>query len=92
MLGYAVDLWALGVIAFELFTGVPPFNDDTKELVFQHILDRGSLYRHDISVVISVSDIPWPEEGALTDASVDLVDRLLDVDSDSRPHASGSSR
>ncbi|KAI3355402.1 hypothetical protein L3Q82_018247, partial [Scortum barcoo] len=38
---------ALGVCLFEFLTGVPPFNDETPQLVFQNILNR---------------DIPWPEE------------------------------
>jgi serine/threonine protein kinase len=41
--GSPVDLWALGVCAFELMTGLPPFNDETKEKVFEHILSRGAL-------------------------------------------------
>ncbi|CAG5896118.1 unnamed protein product [Menidia menidia] len=41
-----VDWWALGVCLFEFLTGVPPFNDETPQLVFQNILNR---------------DIPWPE-------------------------------
>jgi serine/threonine protein kinase len=41
--GTAVDMWSLGVCAFELMTGIPPFNDETKEKVFQHILDRSEL-------------------------------------------------
>jgi len=36
-----VDWWALGVCLFEFLTGVPPFNDETPELVFQNILNRG---------------------------------------------------
>lgn len=40
--GPSVDLWALGVCAFEFFTGTPPFNDDSIELIFQHILDLGA--------------------------------------------------
>ncbi|XP_041669988.1 serine/threonine-protein kinase greatwall isoform X2 [Cheilinus undulatus] len=44
---YMVDWWALGVCLFEFLTGVPPFNDETPQLVFQNILNR---------------DIPWPEE------------------------------
>jgi len=39
--GTAVDWWALGICMFEFLTGVPPFNDQTPELVFQNILKRG---------------------------------------------------
>jgi len=39
--GAAVDWWALGVCLFEFLTGVPPFNDQTPEAVFQNILKRG---------------------------------------------------
>eukprot|EP01105_Mastigella_eilhardi_P013559 TRINITY_DN308_c0_g1_i5.p1 TRINITY_DN308_c0_g1~~TRINITY_DN308_c0_g1_i5.p1 ORF type:complete len:1333 (+),score=319.09 TRINITY_DN308_c0_g1_i5:117-4001(+) len=38
--GPAVDWWALGVMIYEFLTGVPPFNDETPELVFQRILNR----------------------------------------------------
>lgn len=38
-----VDWWALGVCLFEFLTGVPPFNDETPQLVFQNILNRGVL-------------------------------------------------
>lgn len=44
-----VDWWALGVCLFEFLTGVPPFNDETPQLVFQNILNRGgfrSVQRH----------------------------------------------
>ena len=39
----AVDWWSLGVCLYEFLTGVPPFNDDTPELVFSHIMQRGEL-------------------------------------------------
>ena len=38
----SVDWWALGVCLFEFLTGVPPFNDETPEAVFQNILNRGN--------------------------------------------------
>ena len=38
----AVDWWSLGVCLYEFLTGVPPFNDDTPELVFSHIMERGN--------------------------------------------------
>ena len=39
--GAPVDWWALGVCLFEFMAGVPPFNDETPEAVFQNILKRG---------------------------------------------------
>ena len=36
-----VDWWSLGVCLYEFLTGVPPFNDDTAELVFSRIMKRG---------------------------------------------------
>src|SRR5690606_28023793 len=45
----AVDLWAMGVCLFEFLAGVPPFNDESEERVFEHIMNR---------------DIPWPEAEA----------------------------
>ena len=38
--GTSVDMWALGICAFEFLTGCPPFNDTSIELIFQRILDR----------------------------------------------------
>lgn len=36
----SLDWWSLGVMMFEFLTGVPPFNDDTVEKVFENILER----------------------------------------------------
>ena len=41
--GPAVDWWSLGVCLFEFLTGLPPFNDETPELVFSNILSRGTV-------------------------------------------------
>ncbi|XP_034022340.1 serine/threonine-protein kinase greatwall isoform X2 [Thalassophryne amazonica] len=61
-----VDWWALGVCLFEFLTGVPPFNDETPQLVFQNILNR---------------DIPWPEgEEELPDCSRNAIEILLTMD------------
>jgi serine/threonine protein kinase len=38
--GAAVDWWALGVCLFEFLVGVPPFHDESEELVFENIFNR----------------------------------------------------
>jgi len=56
----------LGVILFEFLTGIPPFNDDSPEQIFQNILNR---------------DIPWPQNGdEISESAHDLIDQLLSVD------------
>ncbi|KAM6215007.1 serine/threonine-protein kinase greatwall isoform 4-T4 [Rhynchocyon petersi] len=68
--GPAVDWWALGVCFFEFLTGIPPFNDETPQQVFQNILKR---------------DIPWPEgEEKLSDNAQNAVDILLTMDDTKR--------
>nr|XP_020656890.1 serine/threonine-protein kinase greatwall [Pogona vitticeps] len=68
--GHAVDWWALGVCLFEFLTGIPPFNDETPQQVFQNILKR---------------DIPYPEgEEKLSDNAQSAIDILLTIDSTKR--------
>ncbi|CAL8294020.1 unnamed protein product [Lota lota] len=63
---FMVDWWALGVCLFEFLTGVPPFNDETPQLVFQNILNR---------------DIPWPEgEEELSENARNAIEILLTMD------------
>ncbi|KAL4630941.1 serine/threonine-protein kinase greatwall [Arapaima gigas] len=63
---FRVDWWALGVCLFEFLTGVPPFNDETPQLVFQNILNR---------------DIPWPDgEEELSPNSRNAIEILLTMD------------
>ncbi|KAL4225780.1 hypothetical protein ACF0H5_016469 [Mactra antiquata] len=71
--GPSVDWWALGVCMFEFLTGVPPFNDQTPDLVFENILKR---------------DIPWPEDDeALSTYCREAIEKLLTLDPDKRPKA-----
>ncbi|XP_077592631.1 serine/threonine-protein kinase greatwall [Stigmatopora nigra] len=65
-----VDWWALGVCLFEFLTGVPPFNDETPQLVFQNILSR---------------DIPWPEgDEELSEHARNAIEILLNMDKTKR--------
>ncbi|KAK9953661.1 hypothetical protein ABG768_017639 [Culter alburnus] len=67
---FMVDWWALGVCLFEFLTGVPPFNDETPQLVFQNILNR---------------DIPWPDgEEELTQNARNAIEILLTMDTNKR--------
>ncbi|XP_014218593.1 serine/threonine-protein kinase greatwall [Copidosoma floridanum] len=71
--GPAVDWWALGVCLFEFCTGVPPFNDESPQAVFDNILAR---------------DVPWPEgEETLSANAIDAIDSLLTLDQHTRPTA-----
>nr|CAD7604617.1 unnamed protein product [Timema genevievae] len=71
--GSAVDWWALGVCLFEFMTGIPPFNDETPQAVFNNILSR---------------DIPWPEgEDGLSRGAQAAIDALLTLDPKARPDA-----
>ncbi|XP_067863264.1 serine/threonine-protein kinase greatwall isoform X1 [Heptranchias perlo] len=64
--GSAVDWWALGVCLFEFLTGIPPFNDETPQQVFQNILNR---------------DIPWPEgEEELSKNAHNAIEILLTIE------------
>jgi serine/threonine protein kinase len=47
-----VDWWAVGVTLFEFLTGIPPFNDETPEKIFQNIFNRG-IFNIDISIFLS---------------------------------------
>ncbi|VDK37204.1 unnamed protein product [Taenia asiatica] len=67
----AVDWWALGVILFEMITGVSPFADDSLEEIFDHIIKL---------------DIPWPNReetelgkgGGISPEAEDLIRGLLE--------------
>ncbi|XP_055590107.1 serine/threonine-protein kinase greatwall [Uranotaenia lowii] len=71
--GPAVDWWALGVCLYEFMTGVPPFNDETPQKVFENILSR---------------NIEWPQDDeSLSAEAVEAVEQLLEMDPQKRPQA-----
>ena len=65
------DLWALGVILYELATGVRPFDGPTTAVIFEGILNR--------------SPVPVEERNPAIPAEIArIIDRLLDKDRETR--------
>ena len=75
--GIAVDLWALGCVAFELLCGYPPFTGDSVEEVFEHVLEH-----------TQAEAIRWPEEeGHLSSQAIGFVRAMLQPTPEIRPGA-----
>lgn len=74
--GATADWWSVGIILFELIVGIPPFNAEHPQTIFDNILNR---------------KIPWPQipEEMSHDAQ-DLIDRLLTEDPHQRLGAIGA--
>ncbi|ONM32757.1 putative serine/threonine protein kinase IRE [Zea mays] len=61
--GPTADWWSVGVILFELLVGIPPFNAEHPQIIFDNIMNR---------------EIPWPHvPEELSSEAYDLIDRLL---------------
>ena len=77
----SIDWWSLGVLLFEFLVGIPPFNDDTVEQVYDNIVNLR---------------IPWDgieigdEEGCITKEAKDLIDKLLILNHNERLGAKGA--
>ena len=75
-----LDWWSIGVILFEFLVGIPPFNDDLPEQIFDNILKR---------------KIPWDDleigygEDAMTPEAKNIIDRFLDMNPKTRLGANG---
>ncbi|CAD8097849.1 unnamed protein product [Paramecium sonneborni] len=64
------DFWALGIILYEFLVGIPPFNDESIDKIYQNILN---------------GNIDWPELGVNSDDQIseqayDLLKKLLHPD------------
>jgi len=75
---FEVDWWALGCVLYEFLTGLPPFNGDTVDEIFQKILAR---------------DITWPElPEEMSPQAKDLIDKLLQTQPEQRLGHKGISK
>ncbi|KAI3463551.1 hypothetical protein Pfo_020214 [Paulownia fortunei] len=75
--GFTADWWSVGVILFELIVGIPPFNAEHPQKIFDNILNR---------------KIPWPRvPDEMSLEAHDLIDRLLTEDPNQRLGAVGAS-
>ena len=74
--GQTVDWYLLGVMLYEMLTGLPPFYDDEKEDLFKNILHQ------DFSFDRTKFDV--------TDDCIDLLQRLLEKDPDRRLGRNGA--
>jgi len=65
---YSIDWWSLGVVLFEFLCGIPPFNDDSPEKVYDNIIKL---------------KIPWDQitigygEDCVSPEAADLINKLL---------------
>ncbi|XP_042492106.1 probable serine/threonine protein kinase IRE4 [Macadamia integrifolia] len=74
--GYAADWWSVGIILFELITGIPPFNAERPEIIFENILN---------------GKIPWPSVPSdMSFEAQDLINRFLTHNPDQRLGANGA--
>ncbi|KAI3757087.1 hypothetical protein L6452_04620 [Arctium lappa] len=74
--GTSADWWSVGVILFELIVGIPPFNAEHPQTIFDNILNR---------------NIPWPAvPDEMSPEAQDLIDQLLTEDPNQRLGARGA--
>lgn len=74
--GATADWWSVGIILFELLVGIPPFNAETSQQIFDNIINR---------------DIPWPKiPEEMSYEAYDLIDKLLNENPVQRLGATGA--
>ena len=101
--GKEVDWWALGVIIYEFLTGIPPFNAETQEEIFENIVSLSTCMNHVgrlnwigldwmiMMVYLGVADIFWPDiPEEMSPEAQDLISKLLTLDPNERLGAKGA--
>ncbi|CAL9147477.1 unnamed protein product [Musa hybrid cultivar] len=74
--GLTADWWSVGVVLFELLVGIPPFNAEHPQKIFDNIMNR---------------DIPWPQvPEEMSFEAHDLIDKLLSQNPVQRLGATGA--
>ncbi|XP_042473578.1 probable serine/threonine protein kinase IRE isoform X2 [Zingiber officinale] len=74
--GPTADWWSMGVILFELLVGIPPFNAEHPQKIFDNIMNR---------------DIPWPQvPEEMSFVAYDLIGKLLIQNPSQRLGATGA--
>ncbi|KAL5699611.1 non-specific serine/threonine protein kinase [Ranunculus cassubicifolius] len=74
--GATADWWSVGVILFELLVGIPPFNAEHPQQIFDNIMNR---------------DIPWPRvPEEISFQAYDLIHKLLNENPLQRLGATGA--
>lgn len=72
-IGPAIDWWAIGCIIYELIVGIPPFNAESIEIVWDNVRN---------------CKLDWPnigyDENSMSPEAQDLIKRLLEVDPSNR--------
>ncbi|CAN4080825.1 unnamed protein product [Withania somnifera] len=74
--GATADWWSVGVILFEMLVGIPPFNAEHPQQIFDNIINR---------------DIPWPKiPEEMSFEAYDLINKLLNENPIQRLGATGA--
>ncbi|EAS04177.2 Serine/Threonine kinase domain protein (macronuclear) [Tetrahymena thermophila SB210] len=78
----SLDWWSVGVIMYELLVGIPPFNDSTREKVFENIVNR--------RIEFPPTGDPNEDENCISEEAQDLMEKLLTLDHKQRLGARGA--